>query len=868
MIFLSLFKLSAKNVQADVDSLVDLGRFDEALKKVELALKSETKAIELTRLKATKSYLLALNGEISSSFNLLESVIWNDFQETSPKLDMALAYLFCGKTFESAQIMEKVDYSNLKDESTLFKYFKTKGLVSWAQLQFSQAEENFEQAFQLCLKKYGKNNTRTAACLQNLALVKQTTDAKQSKILYFEVLNIFSNTNAEFTPTLQSVFENLGMLYFEEGKIDSSLFYHEKAFQTAEKIYPATHPTKAFILNNMGRAETELKKFGTANAKHLNALGIYELLHGKKHPEIANTYFLMALNFEEQKKFSEAFGCIEKGFESITKSNHWQRENRLPSTDEVEHLPTYLGGLISKAKIHEQKHLKHDLKRGDLISAISCYSMADSVIFEIRKRTNSGKDKLQLSSQAREVYENAVSICATLKESSLSPKKWAMKAFYFCERNKAFSLLEAMNDNKAKSFAGIPDSLTKQERKLKEEISFLERLIIESKDVSALNRKKLMDSNGQLMKLTKNLEANYPNYYRLKYQIPKLTENDLDKLTEGNKIAVDYFLNSSRRESFAFKIKEGKLKMIVLPTDNMSMKVLKSFRNSIIQKNKRVFMNRSHEVYNQFVKPLKLKASDKELLIIPDGELHAIPFEALLKTKPKKGEGYKDFDYLIKTKQVSYGFSLHLNAMTEQKGMLERNWAAFAPVQFKQANNLSGTLKEVMAIDSILKKTDTQIFVNHEASVSNFRQLNLKRFWAIHLATHGLVDEIEPEKSRLFFHGKEKDDFLYVPDIYGMEINTELVFLSACQTGLGKVNKGDGLLGLSRAFAYAGARRLVVSLWNVNDEAAVELTMAFYSAVVAKKSFSQALRESKLKLIENEESANPYYWAPFVLISK
>ena len=140
----------------------------------------------------------------------------------------------------------------------------------------------------------------------------------------------------------------------------------------------------------------------------------------------------------------------------------------------------------------------------------------------------------------------------------------------------------------------------------------------------------------------------------------------------------------------------------------------------------------------------------------------------------------------------------------------------------------------------------------------------------IHLATHGLVNESQPELSRIFLShrsGKE-DGNLYSGEIYNLRLDADLVTLSACQTGLGKISKGEGVIGLSRALVYAGANNIIVSFWNVADESTAEFMADFYRLVLDQPadSYSRNLQQAKLNMIKNSQHAAPFYWAPFILI--
>jgi CHAT domain-containing protein len=130
--------------------------------------------------------------------------------------------------------------------------------------------------------------------------------------------------------------------------------------------------------------------------------------------------------------------------------------------------------------------------------------------------------------------------------------------------------------------------------------------------------------------------------------------------------------------------------------------------------------------------------------------------------------------------------------------------------------------------------------------------------------------EDSPELSQIFLQGSsEEDGNLYAGEIYNLQLKADLVTLSACETGLGKISKGEGIIGLSRALLFAGAQNLMVSFWSVVDNSTANLMIDFYQNLLqdeVTKGYASALRRAKLKMIDTREYAAPYYWAPFILI--
>jgi len=147
----------------------------------------------------------------------------------------------------------------------------------------------------------------------------------------------------------------------------------------------------------------------------------------------------------------------------------------------------------------------------------------------------------------------------------------------------------------------------------------------------------------------------------------------------------------------------------------------------------------------------------------------------------------------------------------------------------------------------------------------------LSNYRYVHFATHGYIDSDRPDLSAIVLslvdeEGKPEDGFLRAHEIYNLDLPAELVVLSACETGLGKEIKGEGLVGLTRGFMYAGARRVVVSLWNVNDKATAELMARFYRGMLRdKKTPAAALRSAQIEMSRQRQWQSPYYWSAFVL---
>ncbi|MDH5609783.1 MAG: CHAT domain-containing protein, partial [Cyclobacteriaceae bacterium] len=256
------------------------------------------------------------------------------------------------------------------------------------------------------------------------------------------------------------------------------------------------------------------------------------------------------------------------------------------------------------------------------------------------------------------------------------------------------------------------------------------------------------------------------------------------------------------------------------------------------------------------------------LILMPDGVFNTLPFEALI--NPNTGK------YLIEDFSVSYDYSssLYLDRINRTIPDIQRDILLMAPIHFDGTSlpSLPATAKEVREISRLFVSAHAQAspFINGQASEEWIKTQDLRTFRYIHLATHGVVNESSPEWSRIYLQPSPAEDGqLLSGDIYNLSVQADLIALSACETGLGKLEKGEGILGLSRALLYAGANNLLVSLWPVSDTSTSQLMIEFYRHhlfIQSPDSYGSSLRQAKLALLQSETFHAPYFWASFIIV--
>jgi CHAT domain-containing protein len=312
----------------------------------------------------------------------------------------------------------------------------------------------------------------------------------------------------------------------------------------------------------------------------------------------------------------------------------------------------------------------------------------------------------------------------------------------------------------------------------------------------------------------------------------------------------------------------------------------------------RTFIHSGFNLYNQLVGSVldQLNENFRDLIIIPDGQLGYLPFELLISKLPENPVqvDYRNLDYLVKKYIIRYDYSTSLLNENIRLAHLPGNsydneYTGFAP-GYSVSGSVPDTNKSTkiykaggVGIASVLKYNTEEItraaklfhgivFSGKQASESNFKSDTI-RSRILHLAAHAVLNNLHPEFSGITFSdytGRETEDkddgILYAHEIYNLNLNSDLVLLSACETGIGKIARGEGIISLARAFKYAGCRNIVMSLWKANDQTTSEIMCDFCKNLKKGMPKDEALQKAKLKYLETSEHSHPFYWATFVLI--
>ena len=497
-----------------------------------------------------------------------------------------------------------------------------------------------------------------------------------------------------------------------------------------------------------------------------------------------------------------------------------------------------------------------------LLLALDCHDLAYAAETRLRAVFQYESSKLGLQSNSRQREEAAIQICLRLYERT-GQKIYLEKGFDMAERSKSAVLLEALRDN-----------LIRQQLRDNEQY----KTLITLRQTAAWYRKQLIldPQNNRAGQWRSDLDELTGRIHTLKNSIPQLERleaaapapftNRAD-LPSGEETWVEYFVGQHFVEIFS-----GNGTAVSawnrLPNDAALQQEVRQFQSWFASANAILndpagYLQAAWLLHRKLL-PEALPQSAR-MLIIPDGFTYFIPFEALVTESPMGTTSLQNAPYLIKKRQIRYAWSLH--ALQEQNALHSQAPAFFLGVAplFEHGERGLPPLPASGAEWTSMGHGNTVQLLGKQATAAGFLAV-AGNYRILHLSTHAFAgtDSQSPPRIELY------DQALLLPDIYAMALQCDLVVLSACETGIGAEQKGEGVMSLARAFAQAGAAGIVSSLWTVNDRTTSLIFNDFYRFVENGETTGAALRQAKLHYLENEDipamQQSPYFWAGLVAV--
>ncbi|MBK5277821.1 MAG: CHAT domain-containing protein [Bacteroidia bacterium] len=685
------------------------------------------------------------------------------------------------------------------------------------------------------------------------------------------------------------MFSTLGVIYSAMDENKNAIINYRKAIQNHLKWSEPESNQLAIVYLQKAFVHQEIGQFDSAQYYLQWNLRIRRKVYGEKDPNTFGAKFSLG-------KFYTSIGCYDSAVKysqesliSLVKdfNDHNIRSN--PIAGQTELNTDLVLGLVTKA--NALKNLsEHDLKKDYFDLSLNTYLLADSVFTIFRRNQRYDDPQLRELEMNYLPYHQMMELTFSLHKKS-GNIYYLKKAIEIMEQSRAVLLESALNRARqydttgANTFNTDENTLIKQRSEILHQLSMIN---ISEKRLDSL-REELLSVDNSFSEWKKVIEKSNPNYFNLKYNQKTVNLEEIQSLLKDRNSILLEFLWSDKN-IYALAIGGDTIKTkIIQQTDsfkvaynNFVAQLQASPDESIKQENFDQYTYNANVLYQELINdllPSNLDSNeDISLIISATGPMASIPFEALVTQMPQSNDVNYKLPYLIHRYPISYAYSTGIllkQSKSERDGnkLLALGFAGngSSRVQRNNLSNLPGTEKEINSIRQVMKNNTNKYYLESEASETTFKK-QAADFDIIHLAIHGVADSTNALKSKLVFRSEAdtiEDSNLYAHELYTLNLNKlDLAVLSACESGIGKQQAGEGVMSIARGFAYAGCPSLVISLWKIDDRTSAQVMGNFYKYISAGDYLDFALAASKSEYIRgaSEFNSHPAYWAAFLQI--
>ncbi len=721
------------------------------------------------------------------------------------------------------------------------------GILNFETGNYSQSKNNFEKAVSIANLHANPSPALLVNFRSNLAsALRKLHEYDQALTIYKELLGLNINADellqniaatyqgkSDFTSAIaylrkvkspnQNTFNSFGFSYLRLGNYDSAALYLNKARQLSEK---SAIKIKTFDNALTAEYEGELEYAQRNWEKAIN-----------KYQEAINQ-FIFSFNensiYKNPKDYTGCFAVTELFETLLAKATAF--EKLYQANADVKHLEASLETLRS------------------------LYSLSDYA----EKTYESDEARIFLNQKKYASHHIPINVCLELFRKTKN-QSYLKEAFYFDERNKASVLSIGISEKQLKKIGNIPEALLMEETNCKELINSLTLKASTTTDKNSLEdlQKKLRDQQLKLESIDNKMN-DYPTYSRLKFSDNTITIEELqNKVIPSDGVILSFHWGDS--SLLTWIISTNKFEYVeTRVSDTLKSNITKLY-SSLTQvdqysdRNNREVIN---FLYTSLISPIEAKINGFEkLMIIPDDELNFVPFGMLLNNEDERA---------LEKFTISYNYSCTLLRLSDSSST-EKVLTSFGLAPYA-----SGTSSPSLLDLPLLPASEEEIsvfkgkkLVGIQATKDSFLAY-ASRYPIIHLATHAFANDADPVKSFIAFYPVANDSTnkgrLYSPEIYNLDLNkTQLVILSACETGSGQLIKGEGILSLARAFYYAGCPNMITSQWKADDQATAYITKRVHHYLENGKGNAEALQKSKLDYLKDpsidSRLKTPAYWA-------
>lgn len=792
--------------------------------------------------------------------------------------------------------------------------------------KYELAEPMYWEAMEIMKNLMGEEHQNYAQCMNGLAITYQDQGKLiQAEELYIKVIKIYEKNLGKPALWYATALNNLGSLYAEQKKAKAAEELYLKALAIKKKALGTTHPDYAASLNNLGSMYDGLGNLEKAETAYLEAKEIWFHSLGEFNSSYARVLINLAMVYKNKGQLEKALKYVLAAiainsedfsiiFPAVFSSPNAQTTSvydpfscqLLEQAEDYLKLSelTYRNYVVMNSSLQcilgiakrQYEDAQTAIKRQEALKLV--YTLSKTAV-QINNKLRT--EFINRKTNLRVLKNNAFFVNEGIKAAvSLKTPQTTLEAFGFAELSKAVLLMDAVKGSKARSFGDLPDSLIAEELSLQKQLAHLKQQKYQQQNAKDASNILAQENvlNLKIASFLAKLKDKYPKYHSLKYEGKQLGVKEVQDLLDKKTMLVEYIVGEEAVYQFCITKDSIKLYTLEPSLEDLHDKV-SLFRKALsnydfITEDKQeaylLYTEIAHWFYEKMLSRALKNKDVSQLVIVTDGLLGHLPFEAFLqKAASLNSIDYTKLSYVLNDYAISYAYSATLWGENNSKaissnGKLLVCGASYEPENIeevtviergartaevtelrKSLTSLPAIEEEVAALEILLDGT----FVKKRASNEAFFKKEAAKYNLIHLAMHGVLNAENPLLSSLVFTedgALEEDNFLHAYEIAQMELKANLVVLSACETGYGKFEQGDGIASLARAFMYAGVPSLVVSLWQVNDESTALIMKPFYENLAQGMSKDKALQAAKLAYIKaaNGVEGHPAFWSPFI----
>ncbi len=593
--------------------------------------------------------------------------------------------------------------------------------------------------------------------------------------------------------------------------------------------------------------------------------------------EVAKAHSALGDFFLRQKKVAAALHEYQLALQCVLKTFNPTKDDQNPEAAIFITENAIIEALLGKAKAF--------FALGRLENALACYELIPVVEAKLRATHAYESSSLLALSESRIRFDQSISIAWLLYERSNGNRSFADRAFRLTEQARGMLLLQSLAQ--AQANYQLPEPVRRRESGLKVKLAWYEHEIATEEENGtegnaqrlAQLKKELFDLKQEDEKFKAELRQNFPDYAALSDEIQFLESGGVPSLLREGQALIDYYLTADEAYVFAFD-KKGNFSWRKAALPSGFREAVAQFADYLAKGNEEDkdgasnFRKHASIWYELLLAPelKRMMPQSGSLVIIPDDALVFVPFEVLLR-QPAPTGNWRDLPWLLADYNTGYAYSATLLKMQqvisdkhrERKEATRYVFGGFAPSY--SATGLYKLTSTESMVNSAQKLLGGKTWCGAQANEARFKDI-APQCRLLLLAMHGLADAENPELSRLLFgdplpDSLENDNVLYASELQIMQLQADLAVLSACHSGFGKLQKGEGVFSLARAFARAGVPATIMSMWLLHENTAGPLVQAFLQYLQAGKTKDEALRLAKLDFLKNDqnfEMSHPFYW--------